>query len=55
MIRLGDSEQEVHLRKGLGEVFVNLVGSGNEVVVDGMDPDVSVCIGDVQVGNPAPK
>lgn len=55
VIHLGDAEQEVHLKKGLGEVFVNLVGSGDEVRVDGMDPDVNVCVGDAQVGNPATK
>ena len=54
-IRLGEAEQEVQLHEGLGEVFVNLVGGGNSVVLDGIDPSANVCVGDVQVGNPATK
>ena len=54
-IRLGEAEQKVQLHEGLGEVFVNLVGGGNSVVLDGIDPSANVCVGDVQVGNPATK
>jgi hypothetical protein len=54
-IRLGDAEQKVQLHEGLGEVFVNLVGGGNSVVLDGIDQSANVCVGDVQVGNPATK
>jgi hypothetical protein len=52
---LGQAEQEVHLDEGLGEVFVTLVGGGNSVEIQGLDPAAHVCVGDVQVGNPAPK
>ena len=54
-IVLGDAQQEVQLTKGLGEVFVTLVGAGDRVEVRGVDPGANVCIGDVQVGNPVPK
>ena len=54
-IVLGDAEQEVQLTKGLGEVFVTLVGAGDRVEVRGVDEGAHVCIGDVQVGNPVPK
>ena len=52
---LGQAEQEVHLRKGLGEVFVTMVGGGSSVELQGIDQAAHVCVGDVQVGNPAPK
>lgn len=55
IISLGDDEQEVQLTKGLGEVFVTLVGTGNRVVIHGVDESANVCIGDVQVGNPVAK
>jgi hypothetical protein len=54
-IRLGDAQQEVQLHEGLGEVFVNLVGGGNSVVLDGLDESANICVGDVQVGNPTTK
>jgi len=54
-IVLGDDEQEVQLHKGLGEVFVTLVGTGDRVTIHGVDESANVCIGDVQVGNPVPK
>jgi hypothetical protein len=52
---LGQAEQEVHLTKGLGEVFVTMVGGGSSVELQDVDADAHVCVGDVQVGNPAPK
>lgn len=51
-VRLGDDSQDVQLSSGLGEVFVPLLGGGREVVIDGLDPGVDVCVGDVQVGTP---
>jgi hypothetical protein len=54
-IRLGDAEQRVQLSEGLGEVFVKLVGGGTGVVLDDLDPAANVCVGDVQVGNPATR
>jgi hypothetical protein len=51
-VHLGEDSQLVSLKEGLGEVFVRLLGSGREVVVDGLDPGVLVCVGDVQVGSP---
>lgn len=54
-IVLGKDRQQVQLHKGLGEVYLHMVGGGNEVRVEDMNPDAHVCVGDVQVGNPAPK
>jgi hypothetical protein len=54
-IVLGKDRQQVQLRKGLGEVYLHMVGGGNEVLVEDMKPGANVCVGDVQVGNPAPK
>jgi len=52
-IRLGADAQEVEFQKGLGEVIVPLVAGGSEVVVEDITPGVTICVGDVQVGNPA--
>ncbi|HSF99303.1 MAG TPA: hypothetical protein VLA55_11465 [Ornithinibacter sp.] len=54
-IRLGDASQEVTLAEGLGEVYVRLVGGGDEITLDGLDESVQLCVGDVQVGNPATR
>ena len=52
---LGQDRQDVQLHKGLGEVFLPMVGGGDEVRLEGLNPDANVCVGDVQVGHPAPK
>jgi len=54
-IVLGTGRTPVQLHKGLGEVFLRIQGSGREVRVEELDPGTDVCIGDVQVGTPAPK
>ena len=54
-IVLGKDRQTVQLHEGLGEVYLPLVGGGNEVRIEGLSPDAKVCVGDVQVGAPAPK
>jgi hypothetical protein len=53
-IRLGADAREVQFHKGLGEIIVPLVGGGPEVVIEDVTPGVTICVGDVQVGNPAP-
>lgn len=53
-VRLGSASLEVELHEGLGELTVHLVGGGSEVVIDGLDPTVNVCVGDAQVGSPVP-
>ena len=45
-VRLGDAAREVQLREGLGEVYVNLVGGGTEVTLDGLDESVNLCVGE---------
>jgi hypothetical protein len=54
-IVLGEGRQEIRLYKGLGEVFLRMQGSGSEVRFENLNPDVHVCVGDVQVGTPTPK
>lgn len=54
-IVLGKDRQTVQLHRGLGEVYLPMVGGGNEVGVEGLNPQAKVCVGDVQVGTPAPK
>jgi hypothetical protein len=54
-IVLGKDRQKVKLRQGLGEVFLPMTGGGNEVRFEELDPVAKICVGDVQVGNPAPK
>lgn len=52
---LGEDRQQVQFVDGLGEVYVSLVGSGKELVVTDVDPDVDFCVGDAQVGFPTPS
>jgi hypothetical protein len=54
-IVLGIGRTPVQLHKGLGEVFLRIQGSGREVRVEELDPGTDVCVGDVEVGTPAPK
>ena len=54
-IVLGQDRHRVQLHEGLGEVYLPMVGGGNEVRVEELDPESNVCVGDVQVGSPAPK
>lgn len=54
-IVLGKDRQRLQLHKGLGEVYLSMLGGGNEVRLEDMNPDANVCVGDVQVGTPAPK
>ena len=54
-IVLGKDRQGVQLHKGLGEIYLPMQGGGNEVRVEELSADANVCVGDVQVGRPAPK
>jgi len=54
-IVLGNDRQKVQLHAGLGEVYLPMLGGANEVRVEEMNPEAKVCVGDVQVGTPAPK
>ena len=53
-VSLGGDKQEVQLSEGLGEVYVALVAEGSELLVTGVPEDINFCVGDVQVGFPAP-
>ncbi len=52
VISLGSAQQEVPLVEGLGEVWVNLIGAGDRLVITGLADSVNVCVGDAQVGLP---
>jgi hypothetical protein len=54
-VSLGRGRQDVSLAKGLGEVYVQLEGGGETLRITGLPPSVNFCVGDVQVGAPAPK
>jgi hypothetical protein len=54
-IVLGRDRERVQLHTGLGEIFLPMIGGGDEVRVEDMNADANVCVGDVQVGKPAPK
>lgn len=54
-IVLGQDRTKVHLHEGLGEVYLPLTGGGTQVRVEDLDSDANVCVGSVEVGNPAAK
>ncbi|HET8988962.1 MAG TPA: hypothetical protein VFN43_10655 [Humibacillus sp.] len=53
-VSLGDDTVSVPFAKGLGEVWVSFVSAGDRITVSGLAPGVNFCIGDAQVGFPAP-
>ena len=46
--------QEVSISRGLGEVYVTVRGSGDELRLTSLPRSAQLCIGDVQVGTAAP-
>lgn len=54
-VGLGADRQAIPITEGLGEIYLSLVGSGAELVIAELPPDVNFCIGDVQVGFPTPS
>ena len=53
-VHLGDAQQDIQVTKGLGEVYVSLVAAGDTIRITDIPPGVNFCVGDVQVGQPAP-
>ncbi|PRY61529.1 hypothetical protein BCF74_10587 [Knoellia remsis] len=54
-ITLGLDSVPVRLTQGAGQVIVPLQGTASSVIVQDLHPWAQVCVGDVTVGNPAPR
>jgi hypothetical protein len=55
MVALGDDSRQFPIVKGLGEIYVALVGDGDVLRISGVPAGVNFCVGDAQVGFPAPS
>jgi hypothetical protein len=53
-VTLGDDTVSVPFTKGLGQVWLSFVSAGDRITVSGISPGVNFCVGDAQVGFPAP-
>jgi len=53
-VRLGTGSSSAAFRQGLGEIYVRMTGSGDQVLVTDVPPGVKFCVGDIQVGTPVP-
>ena len=53
-VSLGADTVSVPFTKGLGQVWVSFVSAGDRITVSGLAPGLNFCIGDAQVGFPAP-
>ena len=53
-VSLGQDSVSVPFGTGLQDVWVSLVGAGDRLTVSGLGPGVNFCVGDAQVGFPAP-
>jgi hypothetical protein len=53
-VTLGDDTVSVPFTKGLGQVWLSFVSAGDKITVSGISPGVNFCVGDAQVGFPAP-
>lgn len=54
LVALGGEPEPVQFSNGLGEVWVSLVGGGDELTVTGLPADARICVGDATVGTPRP-
>jgi hypothetical protein len=54
-VGLGGETVRVHLERGLNDLYVQVTGEGTAVRLAGLTGGVSVCIGDVVVGQPGPR
>ncbi len=53
-VTLGSAERRVPLQKGLNQVVFQLTGKGDALGFHDLSPGTVLCVGDAQVGNPAP-
>ncbi len=54
-VTLGNGERKVPLRKGLNQVVFQLTGADDALGFRDLCPGTVLCVGDAQVGNPAPS
>lgn len=54
VVEFGDDQVPFTVDQGLSQVFVSVLGGGDNVRITGLPPDADVCVGDVQVGNAVP-
>ena len=54
-IELGNAKQEVQLKKGLTDVFLQLPGGGSEIWIGGLAEGAGVCVDKVTVGLRSPE
>jgi hypothetical protein len=54
-LAFGAESQGIDISRGLGEIFVPMIGSGDTVTLTDLPPSAQICVGDVQVGTPAPQ
>jgi hypothetical protein len=54
-ITFGGHTEQVELRTGLNDLFVQITGAGDQVRIDGLNPAAQVCVAGIVVGTPAPK
>ena len=54
MVRAGDSEQEVEVSRGLNSVFIHVVSAFDSIELGGLEPDTTVCVDNISVGQPEP-
>lgn len=53
-VRLGSASVVTAFPQGLGQIFINLKGSGSQIVIDGLPEGANFCVGDVLLGTPEP-
>ena len=55
VFRLGDATYRFQVRRGVNQIFFNVVGAGDAVELRLADPTVSLCTRSITVGTVAPK
>lgn len=53
-VKAGETTVETSLRQGLNELYVRVDGAVEDVVISGLDLQVTVCVDPVRVGNAVP-
>lgn len=51
-VSLGNAAVEVELHRGLNQIVLPVVAGGDTVRLSGLPDDVTICVGDIQVGKP---
>lgn len=51
-VGFGDAVVPVHLQRGLNQIVFPVVAGGESVLFFGVPKSVTICVGDIQIGNP---